>query len=153
VNGPREAVRSLINRRRNSLRPLFVVIVAMVCASILTGLAVIAPTRALASGTFHAYSDGFDTVSRTGNNYYSGVSVQRYDENMSLSANSDCTDDYTAPVANQSQWVAMNSSGSQFLELGTADVTCSGGGTLKYWYAYMSNPNGFQGISLETSNH
>ena len=56
----------------------------MVGASILTGNFAIAPIRAHASGPFHAYSIGYDTVSRSGNNYYSGVSVQRYDENMSL---------------------------------------------------------------------
>lgn len=107
------------------------------------------PSRVAAAGQFHGYSEGQDSQSRTGTHYYSGVSVQRNDDNFTTASNSQCTyryNDrtmYSGNVVNQAQWVSMSSDSGNWLELGTATKTCSNGSQLKWWYVWMNNPNGF----------
>lgn len=114
--------------------------VAATLAGILAGLV---PIDVFA---FHEYSVGYDTGSRQGNNYYSGVSVQRYDgtgTNFQMSTNSDCSVDFVPPIAYQSMWVAMDQYGGTWVELGTAHKTCTDGSSTAFWFGWMKNPNGF----------
>jgi hypothetical protein len=87
---------------------------------------------------------GNDTSSRAGNNYYSGVSVVRYDSAFTVtSSHCDTTTTNGDAVVYQAMWLAMDAAAYTWLELGTGHKNCSSG-EFKWWYIWM-NPNGFSG--------
>jgi len=97
---------------------------------------------------FHNYSVGTDNSWRTDNTYYSGVSVQRYDSTFTLSPAGSCstsTAPGSGPVLYQTMWLPMDPSAQTWLEMGTGHKTCANGTEFKWWYIWMSNPNGFSG--------
>jgi hypothetical protein len=99
----------------------------------------------------HAYSFGTDGGSYGGGHYYSGVSVQRYDADASTTVNNDCGINANPPVVSDSMWLTMGPPGTPdfnyFLEMGTAQKTCSlGPSHVKWWYAFGSIPNGYYGF-------
>lgn len=115
-----------------------------VSSGVAVSLLALLPTAALA---FHNYSIADDSswYNPNGNTYYSGVSVQRYDTVFTLTHNTYCDTSATRPIVFQTMWLWMDPNATTWLEMGTAHKTCSDGSELKWWFAWMSNPNGFSG--------
>jgi len=77
------------------------------------------------------------------------VSVQRYDLDsgtFQLTSNPDCGLNSNGPLAAQAMWVAMDANGQTWVEEGTVHKICQDGSEVKFWYGWMSNPNGFSGF-------
>ena len=99
------------------------------------------PTGAAASYA-HIYSIAYDTGSQVGNNWYSGISVVRYDNLFTLDyvSGQQCGL-YIAPIAYQTMWAVM-ADASRWVEFGTAHQNCDINGTkfeFKWWYAWVSD--------------
>lgn len=85
-----------------------------------------------ASAQFHENSIGQDSGSRSGNNYYSGVSVVRTDGEYTLTTNSSCLatgppNFNQVPWVAQAEWVTLTSDESNWVEFGANHKTCPDG--------------------------
>jgi hypothetical protein len=72
----------------------------------------------------HRYSIGFDLTVAT----YNGVRLTRYDNN--IAAGGVCNSAYVSPVVYQTQWVILDTTASDWVEIGTMHKTS----TCKYWF-------------------
>lgn len=96
------------------------------------------PSVALA---FHAYSIDEDNGD-PGN--YSGVRVVRNDEAVNGSVNNDCAATFDSPIVYEPIWVVMDSSSSNWVEIGSAYKTCSEG-TIYFWYGWWNQSGVYTG--------